>query len=72
MDGYLSRMNNVKITVSSDQKDGALCGTRVDVSKTKIINVTCPTLLPGQYVKIAIPGRHLNLCEVQVFGGTGE
>ena len=65
---YPYRLNNFKITASPDLEEWAVCGTGGDVSKLRVVDVSCPTFLPTRYARVSIPGQYLVLCEVQVFG----
>ena len=70
MDGGSNQLNNFKVTVSQNKNDaGVLCGSGGNVSKRETIEIQCPSILLGRYVKIQIPGTQiLHMCEVEVIG----
>ena len=67
------RLNGFQVTVGNNPptgSDNTICGGMDVVPQDNpVINVTCPSPLIGQYVKLQIPpGNYLHACEVQVMG----
>ena len=68
------RLDGFTVTVGNNAPDSGvdntLCGGMTQVPRDDpIINITCPTPLTGQHVKLQIPpGEYLHACEVLVMG----